>query len=1174
MSNELTALYVALLDIVGPLRQRLDSPEGFEYLLYRYGWSVTLDDAAMVRIKQDLAIVAPLEAFATVATGIREKLAANPDADPSPDEVVSLAEAAAALVRALSDFRMSNLSGLSDPLSRAEFWESLAENVLDDLLEEYLRIYRPGFYLVLRVFGVIRIEMTVPAEPGRQPYTRVVFDWAQALDVTKDPLQALKHAYHWGDTTQPFAHQAALNSIESVVRALGAPTARVVPALATQPLIPPTADKAIADDVSALRVTLLRGDSILDKAYYRLGFEVLPAVRNGQPTPSGLMIRPILEGGTGKTLPLTDTLALTWNVAASLDNVIGFAMFPGEADLVGGAPSIGTSLTLATTGDDPWYLLGGPRSSRVEVVGFSAGVSLSGAVDDPEIKLRVACEGKNGQPGCRIVVALGSADSFVKDTTKQSGLNFTCSPEIVWSSKSGFSFNGKPTFDIVLPISVELGPITLTNATITFGEGSKTTSTSSMTMRVGVAVTGKLGPVTFVLDRIGFACTLVPYSRDDVKALPPGSDAPALGSLGVVLDFAPPEGVGLSVDASIVSGGGFIGHYGDEYAGALDLTIGDFAVKAYGVLQTKLPGGLPGYSFIVALSAEFSPSINLVFGFTLDGVGGMVGINRTMSPDVIEAALWGHRLDGLLFPKDPVATAPQLVTALDSYFPAAKGRYLFGPLAKIGWGNDIVTGEIALLIELPEPVRILLLGEIQLAVPKQKPQLEIHISFAGGLDFGKKLAFFDATIHDSRIETYPITGDLAFRYGWGDDGVFALAIGGFNPHFQAPAGFPALKPLSISISSSVAQLDARAYFALTANTLQFGARVEMTAGTGSFNVHGWLGFDALCERNPLSFIFDLTAGVELRHGTSVLASVHLDGHLSGPNPWHISGEASLSLFFFDVSVHFDKTWGESGIALPLPDPLGLVLAALADPTSFTGALAAGVAAVVSTIAAPVDAAAALLLDPASSLRVAQRVLPLGQPVTRFGGAALGRTVQLSMEGLTAFATTFDTAAPVTEEFAPAQFFDFSDSEKLSLPSFSRFAAGLEFGGDAVDVGSGARARADMTPLVYDTTIIDSPTVRRPGLPYKLADTLVMAMGRDSGGRGRGLGRYAPPIGARTRIDLQPDRWVIAGTSDLALRGDIGSDGSKMGAQVALRRFLAANPDQQGQLQIVLAEEAA
>jgi hypothetical protein len=72
----------------------------------------------------------------------------------------------------------------------------------------------------------------------------------------------------------------------------------------------------------------------------------------------------------------------------------------------------------------------------------------------------------------------------------------------------------------------------------------------------------------------------------------------------------------------------------------------------------------------------------------------------------------------------------------------------------------------------------------------------------------------------------------------------------------------------------------------------------------------------------------------------------------------------------------------------------------------------------------------------------------------------------------------------------------------------------------------------------------------------------------------GLGRYAPPAGTPSRVSLAPDRWVIAGVNDLALRADITSDGSKVGAHLALNRFLAANADQRGQLQVVMFEEAA
>ena len=42
-------------------------------------------------------------------------------------------------------------------------------------------------------------------------------------------------------------------------------------------------------------------------------------------------------------------------------------------------------------------------------------------------------------------------------------------------------------------------------------------------------------------------------------------------------------------------------------------------------------------------------------------------------------------------------------------------------------------------------------------------------------------------------------GDLAFRYGWGASPVFALSVGGFHPSYQPPAGFPALRRITIAI---------------------------------------------------------------------------------------------------------------------------------------------------------------------------------------------------------------------------------------------------------------------------------------------------------------------------------------------------------------------------------------
>jgi hypothetical protein len=111
----------------------------------------------------------------------------------------------------------------------------------------------------------------------------------------------------------------------------------------------------------------------------------------------------------------------------------------------------------------------------------------------------------------------------------------------------------------------------------------------------------------------------------------------------------------------------------------------------------------------------------------------------------------------------------------------------------------------------------------------------------------------------------------------------------------------------------------------------------------------------------------------------------------------------------------------------------------------------------------------------------------------------------------------------------------------------------------------------VTAFTYDTTIFDS--VSKPK-DYQLGISALLAMNGRAMAQPTGLGRYAPPAGTPSRVRLAPDRWVIAGANDLALRPDVGSDGSKVGAQLALKRFLVANPDQRGQLQVVMFEEAA
>ena len=114
-----------------------------------------------------------------------------------------------------------------------------------------------------------------------------------------------------------------------------------------------------------------------------------------------------------------------------------------------------------------------------------------------------------------------------------------------------------------------------------------------------------------------------------------------LGPANLSIDFKPPNGLGIAIDAGVVAGGGYILFNPDrgQYAGVLDVALAEIIqVKVIGVLDTILPDGSLGFSFLLIITFDFPP-IQLGFGFTLNGVGGLGGVNRTMNTDALHAVI-------------------------------------------------------------------------------------------------------------------------------------------------------------------------------------------------------------------------------------------------------------------------------------------------------------------------------------------------------------------------------------------------------------------------------------------------------------------------------------------------------------------------------------------------------
>src|SRR5262245_12573838 len=179
MSSFLANLYVSLKQLVEPLLERVSSLERLEYLFYRYGWQLSIDEPAFARISEALAIKTALQAFLEAVGSVESRLDEDPEASLTAEETLALADSAAALIEALAEFNLSSLDGLPAPLDSPEFWKGIAGHVFDDLLEEFLRIYHPIAYAVLLGIGCLSYEIieVEGAVPHRRRYTRIVVDW-------------------------------------------------------------------------------------------------------------------------------------------------------------------------------------------------------------------------------------------------------------------------------------------------------------------------------------------------------------------------------------------------------------------------------------------------------------------------------------------------------------------------------------------------------------------------------------------------------------------------------------------------------------------------------------------------------------------------------------------------------------------------------------------------------------------------------------------------------------------------------------------------------------------------------------------------------------------------------------------------------------------------------------
>jgi hypothetical protein len=567
----------------------------------------------------------------------------------------------------------------------------------------------------------------------------------------------------------------------------------------------------------------------------------------------------------------------------------------------------------------------------------------------------------------------------------------------------------------------------------------------------------------------------------------------------------PPQGIGVALDAGPVNGGGFLKFMSDnEFGGAFQLKILGIGAFAYCLYKT-LPTG--EVSFVALIGVRLPPpGIQISFGFAVSGFGGLVGINRRADTDIIRERLATGAGGDVLFNSDPMKNAPKLLGDMQLFFPDQIGGFIIGPTLQINW-LYIIKLDVGVFIQLPGPV-IFIAGSAKLVIGSEEFALVyLRMDFIGGLDVPKSLIFFDAVLVNSHVlGIFRITGGVALRIAYGENGYFLFSVGGFHPSFNPGSmELPRVPRVGVSYSLGPVWLKKEMYLAITSNTFQLGSRVEAGIEIGPISAHGWFGFDALIQFKPFQFVGTIDAGFDVEVAGTSLCSVRVEGLLSGPGPLVLQARASVKILFVrisgDVTIELSSNPPENVVVIPNIPQYLKDEGEIKKPDNLR---AEGTDNSV-IFAAPSDAKK--LFAPVGEIIWEQKRVPLNLAIQKFEGVALGAYHNLRAS------TTLPNVAAERDWFGVGTYLQLADSEALNNPRFSYQESGIRIGAGAATEG------AVVNDVTLEITLVKLPDfekfLNRPSSQY-INGGLASLLGERSGG--------AKLEGGKAQVTVVQEKW--------------------------------------------------
>ena len=1129
---------------------------------------------------EDLGYISPAQvtAFTEAGAGLDmvveavEALIAAIEAEDEESALIALAELAIGVGRIfaiVNDFTakiQANFAG-SDLLTQTDILAEIPRKLADYLVVRMLEDHYPTLFAGLLLIGAVELE-DVEDQPTsfHAVYRKRTVHWDDLPDVLSDPVTALKDNLADGDA---FLYDRLLFFIRRLAIAFGLPVTYDVPddvALAAFNAGADLTQRPDFDELSILRLLLVSDPAV------QLGLELYPRIEPVSGKRTGLGVG--LRLGGELEIALGEDFRLVLKIAASLSDSLGVVFAKGQdpqfvnklftsnpVDLLASL-QFGATISIlpseARSADKKAFVLALPLG-RLEIGSASFTFGVEKLAD-----LRVFAETQLA--GGVLSFNVGDADGFIGSVAPKDDIRTEFSLGAGVSSNAGFYFTGTSGLSIRLPLHLMLGPVGIEH--ITLGAEFKA---SELPLSAAVGLSLKIGPLAAVVEDIGVKATFTSSSAGTGN----------LGPLDAHFGFKPPNGVGLSVDASVVKGGGYL---------FLDVDRERVRGRAGAdVRRLREPQGDRPHHDADARRLQGLLAAGHHHGRVRDGHPARLRLHadrgrRPARPQPHdEAAAAGRGRPHRARSRGSCSRRTSSPTRRGSSATCARSsRRRRAPSSSARWRRSAGARRRWSACRSGSSSRSRATSRSSACSRSRCPSREsaiivLQVNFVGAIEFDTQARLL-------------LRGALrlarAVHHDRGRDGgarrvrrrrrtSCCRSAGSTRASARRRCPFP-MPQAGLDRTSSTSPTRACAQRATSRSrpTRCSSARTSTpSSGSSAFSAEGNLGFDALFQFSPFYFIVEISASFSVkvvrrrpvRRARPVLAG--------GPDA---VARARHRLDLAAVLRHRRRASTSPGARRATrrcrrSPSCRSSSSELDKPDNWQAALPPGTNLLVSLRQLD-PAAGELVLHPLGALRVSQRAVPLDLDA-RQGRHAEGRATpgaarcRSRRRGLAKRADT-------TEPFAPAQFQDFPDAAKLAKPAFEPGHGGIELSAAGAQLASGTAVKRVVR---YELMTIDT-NYRRFTAPFKrFAGSLFAHFLRGSAISRSPLSQHEETLRLpfEEKVVARADAYVVAFAADnTAYAGDAATFASEAMAHDYLAQQVGDDPALGGALHVIPAFELA